>query len=65
MRLIRHGNIKISRIFNIGTVLYSNEKTPLATAENYVQCLLYNLNNVAADFSIEMNIENTKIMVFR
>jgi hypothetical protein len=59
MRLIRRGNIQISRIFDIGTVLYANEKIPLDIAENYTQCSLYNLNNVAANFSIKMSIKNT------
>jgi hypothetical protein len=41
------------------------QRHPLASAENYVYCSLYNLNKVATDFSICINIEDTNIIASR
>jgi hypothetical protein len=63
-RLIRHGNIPISKNFNTDTMLYADDQILLTKSEDHLQYSVHNLNNTAEEFSMEVNTAKTKIKAF-
>jgi hypothetical protein len=56
-RLTRHGSISISGIFNIDAMMSVDNQILLAKSEDYVRYSEYSLNNITAEFSMQINIE--------
>jgi hypothetical protein len=64
-KVTRHGNIPINRNVNIDTMLFADDQVLLAKYEDDLQYSVHNLNNIASEFSMEINAEKTRVMVFR
>jgi hypothetical protein len=54
-RWIRHGNISIRRNLNIDTELFTDTQIMLPPSEDDLHYSEYSLNDVAAEFSMEIN----------
>jgi hypothetical protein len=65
MKVIRHGNIPINRNVNIDTMLFADDQVLLAKSEDDLQYSVHNLNKIASEFSMEINMEKTRVMAFR
>jgi hypothetical protein len=63
-RLVRYGNLSISRILNIDTVLFVDNHTLVAIFENDLQYFIYSLDNSSAELCIEINTGENKIKAF-
>jgi hypothetical protein len=58
--------IAVNTDFDINTVFYVDDQILLAKCDDYLQCFVYSLNNMPAEFSMEINTEKeTKIMACR
>jgi hypothetical protein len=64
-KVTRHGNIPINRNVNIDTMLFVDDQVFLAKSEDDLQYSVCNLNKIASQFSMEMNVEKTRVMAFR
>jgi hypothetical protein len=64
-RETRHGNIPRNRNFNMDTVLFADDQVLIAKSESDLQYSVHNLNKIAAKYSLEINIEKTKVMAFK
>jgi hypothetical protein len=56
-RLTRQENISISRNLNTDIMLFADDQILQAESEDNLQYSVYNLTNIAAEFSMEMNKE--------
>jgi hypothetical protein len=64
-RETRHGNIPINRNFNTDTMLFADDQILIAKSESDLQYSVHNLNKIATKYSLEINIEKTKVMAFK
>jgi hypothetical protein len=64
-KVTRHGNIPINRNVNIDTMLFADDQVLLAKSEDDLQYSVHNFNNIASEFSTEINAEETRVMAFR
>jgi hypothetical protein len=64
-RETRRGNIPINRNFNMDTMLFADDQGLIAKSESDLQYSIHNLNKIAAKYSLEINIEKTKVMAFK
>jgi hypothetical protein len=64
-KVTRHGNIPINRNANINTMLFADDQILLTKSEDDLQYSVHNLNKIASEFSMEINVEKTSVMAFR
>jgi hypothetical protein len=64
-KVTRHGNIPINRNVIIDAMLFADDHVLLAKSEDDLQYSVHNLNNIASEFSMEINAEKTRVMAFR
>jgi TusA-related sulfurtransferase len=62
-KVTTHGNIPINRNVNIDTMLLADDQVFLAKSKDDLQYSVHNLNNTASEFSMEINVGKTRVMV--
>lgn len=62
-RLKPHGSIPISRLSQIDTLLFADDIVFMATSEDNLQRLVYNFNQMAESFNMEISTDKSKVPV--
>lgn len=60
----RHGYIQINRHLKLDSILFADDLVLLALSEDDLQRSIYNLQQVAATYNMEISTDKTKIMAF-
>lgn len=63
-RLKPHGSIPISHLSQIDTLLFADDIVFMATSEDNLQRLVYNFNQMAESFNMEISTDKSKVMAF-
>jgi hypothetical protein len=64
-KVTRHDKIPINRNINIDAMLFADDQVLLAKSEDDLQYSVNNLNKIAPEISMDINMEKTRVMAFR
>jgi hypothetical protein len=60
-----HSSLPINRNLKLNTLLFADYWVILTNSEDELQHFVYNSQNIAKDFNMEISTEKTKIMAFQ